>query len=169
MYIYVYVHVNICIYICTYIYIYIYIHIYIYRKMYIGTYIGVSCKILQSCVTRCCGFSLAMHCNILQHTASYCHTLQHTAIHKNVTGWLRLVGSLKSQVSFAKEPCKRDFILQNRPVILRSLRIVATPYTLTLELGCDLARRATAALHWRCTPTNKSDQHIYIYIYIYIY
>ena len=43
-------------------------------------------------------------------------------------GWLRLVGSLKSQVSFAKEPYKRDDILQKRPMILRSLLIVATPY-----------------------------------------
>jgi len=43
-------------------------------------------------------------------------------------GWLRLVGSLKLQVSFAKEPYKRDGILQKRPVILRSLLIVATPY-----------------------------------------
>jgi len=43
-------------------------------------------------------------------------------------GWLRLVGSLKSQVSFAKEPYKRDDILQKRRIILRSLRIVATPY-----------------------------------------
>ena len=37
-----------------------------------------------------------------------------------------LVASLKSQVSFAKEPYKRDFILQKRPIILRSLVIVAT-------------------------------------------
>jgi len=44
------------------------------------------------------------------------------------TGWLRLVGSLKLQVSFAKEPCKRDNILQERTIILRSLLIVATPY-----------------------------------------
>jgi len=44
-------------------------------------------------------------------------------------GWLRLVGSLKLQVSFAKEPYKRDYILQKRPIILRSLLIVATPYT----------------------------------------
>ena len=36
-------------------------------------------------------------------------------------GWLRLVGSLKSCVSFAKEPYKRDDIVQKRPVILRSL------------------------------------------------
>jgi len=43
-------------------------------------------------------------------------------------GWLRLGGSLKLLVSFAKEPYKRDYILQKRRVILRSLLIVATPY-----------------------------------------
>ena len=32
-------------------------------------------------------------------------------------GWLRLVGSIKLQVSSAKEPYKRDDILQKRPVI----------------------------------------------------
>jgi len=36
-------------------------------------------------------------------------------------GWLRLVGSLKLQVSFAEEPYKRDDILQKRPIILRVL------------------------------------------------
>jgi len=43
-------------------------------------------------------------------------------------GWLRLVGSLKLQFSLAQEPHKRDYILQKRPIILRSLLIVATPY-----------------------------------------
>ena len=43
-------------------------------------------------------------------------------------GWLRLVGSLKLRVSCAKEPYKGDDILQKRPMILRSLLIVATPY-----------------------------------------
>jgi len=43
-------------------------------------------------------------------------------------GWLRLVGSLKLQVSFAKEPYKRDDILQKRLIIVRSLLIEATPY-----------------------------------------
>jgi len=44
-------------------------------------------------------------------------------------GWLRLVGALKVQVSFAKEPYKRDDILQKRPIILRRILIVATPYS----------------------------------------
>jgi len=50
-------------------------------------------------------------------------------IHQTNTtmGWLRFVGSLWSYVSFAKEPCKRDYILQNRPIISRNLLIEATP------------------------------------------
>jgi len=43
-------------------------------------------------------------------------------------GRLRLVASFKSQVPVAKELYKRAFILQKRPIILRSLPIVATPY-----------------------------------------
>jgi len=42
-------------------------------------------------------------------------------------GWLRIVGSLKLQVSFGKEPYTRDYILQKRPIMLRSLLLVATP------------------------------------------
>ena len=37
------------------------------------------------------------------------------------------VDSIKLNVSFAKEPCKKDYILQKRPILLRSLLIVATP------------------------------------------
>jgi len=40
---------------------------------------------------------------------------------------LRLVGSLKLYVSFAKETYKRDDILQERPTILWSILIVVTP------------------------------------------
>jgi len=43
-------------------------------------------------------------------------------------GWLRLVGSLKGQDSCAKEPYKRDNILQKRPIIVWSLPIVASQY-----------------------------------------
>ena len=60
-------------------------------------------------------------------------------------GWLRLVGFRsflqKSPIKtglFAEEPYKKDDILQKRPVILRSLLIVATPY-----YDCkDICRRA---------------------------
>jgi len=45
----------------------------------------------------------------------------------NDTGWLRLVGSLKLQVSFAEYPLFYRALLQKRPIISRSLLIVATP------------------------------------------
>ena len=41
--------------------------------------------------------------------------------------WLRFVGSVKLYFSFAKEPYKRDYILQKWPVIVRSVLIAATP------------------------------------------
>ena len=37
--------------------------------------------------------------------------------HDTGMGWLRFVGSLIFQVSFAKEPCKTDDILQKRPIL----------------------------------------------------
>ena len=43
-------------------------------------------------------------------------------------GWLRLAGSLKLWVSFAKWPYKRDDILHKRSITLRSLLIAATSY-----------------------------------------
>jgi len=59
-------------------------------------------------------------------------------------GWLRLVRSSKLSVSFAKEPYKRDDILQKRPIIYIFKE-----------------------------PTNRSHpirhfEHIFIYVYIYI-
>jgi len=48
-------------------------------------------------------------------------------------GWLRLLGSKKLQVSFAKETYKRDNILQKRPIILSILRTVATPWCDVLQ------------------------------------
>ena len=44
----------------------------------------------------------------------------------SIMRWLRLVGYLKTQVSFAKEPYKQDNILQKRPIFQRSLLIIAT-------------------------------------------
>jgi len=50
------------------------------------------------------------------------------SMHISYMGWLQLVSSLKLQVSFAKEPCKTHYILQKRPIDLRSLLIVAISY-----------------------------------------
>jgi len=53
----------------------------------------------------------------------------YTSVYTSYTmGWLRLVGSLKSYVSFAEYRLFDRALLQKRPIILRSLLIVATPY-----------------------------------------
>jgi len=44
--------------------------------------------------------------------------------------WLRLIGSFELWVSFAKEPYKTDYLLQKRPMILKSLLIVSSPLLL---------------------------------------
>jgi len=51
--------------------------------------------------------------------------------------WLRLVGSLKLQVSFAEYSLFYRALLQKRPIILRSLLGIATPYSemVTRALG----------------------------------
>jgi len=86
--------------------------------------------------------------------------LQHTAT--QTMGWLRLVGSLKLQVSLAKETYKTDYILQKRPVILRSLLIVATPYCEWLPFSSTWAERLyTYIIICMCM--------IYVYVYIYVY
>ena len=96
---------------------------------------GVCCRVcVAECVLQCawCTNSiyqlvqlsreLHLSCNTQQHIAPHCNTLQHPAIHCRCEwdwdiGWLRLVSPLKLQVSFAKEPYKRDDILQKRPII----------------------------------------------------
>jgi len=91
----------------------------------------------------------ATHCNTLQHTATHCNTLathlQHTCIATHLQhrvgcplwrwiAWYYWYGVatisrlLKIVGLFAKEPYKRDNILQKRPMILRSLLFVAIPY-----------------------------------------
>ena len=80
-------------------------------------------------------------------------------------GWLRLVGSLKLQVSFAKERYKRDDILQKRLVILRSLLIGTTTYpadisefTLALLLkNSNSLRRFEKVNGLFATPSRKTQ------------
>jgi len=63
-----------------------------------------------------------------------------------IMGWLWLVGSLKSWVSFAEYRLFYRALLQKRPVILRSLLIVVTPYCNTKtgllskfsKMGCTM-------------------------------
>jgi len=86
-------------------------------------------------------------------------------------GWLRLVGSFKIQVSFAKEPYKRDYILQKRPRILRSLLIVATTY---LHVLACVKCVCLYIYRWRRSckfphRTYKKMVTVCIYKYVYVY
>jgi len=98
------------------------------------------------CMSYTLSLTLSRTCHTHCHTHSHVHfthfvtlfddsTLQtggetpHNAKHDMTLGRLRWVGSLKSHVSFAKEPYKKDYVLQKRPVIWRSLLIVAIPYS----------------------------------------
>ena len=62
---------------------------------------------------------------------------------RETMGWLRLVGSLKWQVSFAEYSLFYRALLQKRPTILRSLLIVATPYFDTRCVWSSLYPRET--------------------------
>jgi len=63
--------------------------------------------------------------------AHLCHIYTHTCVIVSNGYWMYGKASisrlLKIRVSFSKEPYKRDDILQWRPVIVRSLLMVATP------------------------------------------
>ena len=48
--------------------------------------------------------------------------------HTRPIRWLRFVNSLKTFVSFAKELYQRDYILEKRPIFVRDLLIITTPY-----------------------------------------
>jgi len=122
MHTHVFVYINTCIHI--YIHMYTHIHIYMYIYIYVCKY---AYTYLYICIYHICGYTciyIHKYTNIPKHALfrpirvyAYFFCMR----------WLRWVGSLKLQVSFAKEPYKRDHILHKRPIILRSLLIVATP------------------------------------------
>jgi len=86
-----------------------------------------SCHMWAGChVTRRIAIAYVSRSHVA-HMNGSCHADKGLA-DLSVMGWLRLVGSLKLLVSFAKEPYKRDLYSPERRIILRSLLIVATPY-----------------------------------------
>ena len=85
-------------------------------------------------------------------------------------GWLRLVGSIKLQVSFAEYRLFYRALLQKRPIILRSLLIVATPYV-RVYIYVSSSRVTFTPL---VSISTRSCVYIYIYVvcmhvYMYIY
>ena len=137
-------------YVYTHMYIYMYIYVYTYVNIYMcgGGRVDVCmCIYMQTCTnvltpamgSRLCGVGKVISpCSLYSGSkggysagSSELRMRSRSVISSTCIwacmGWLRLVGPLKLQVSFAKEPYERDNFLQKRPVILRSLLIVATP------------------------------------------
>ena len=131
MYTHIYIHIHmytyIFIWICVYTHIHTYIHIYVYAYIY-NTRSGFPSGTSRGKKERL--FLLARtHNSLIQLLGVAPNKHTHVYIYRHVfphMGCLRFVGSLKSLVSCAKEPCKRDYILQKKPIILMSLVFVAT-------------------------------------------
>jgi len=103
--------------------------------------VAVCCSVLQ-CVAVCC--SVLLLCREVSSFNSLLWRLfrkrypnSHFALggtpsaHTGTGTWYRVA----TIISFAKEPCKRDNILQRSPIILRSLEIVANPYKVAKTHG----------------------------------
>jgi len=133
MYIFTYIHVHMHVYICTHTYrfcclfherdstrtsgpfcLYLYKHI----LTYICSHVNI-CPYIYLKFVHVYADSVALLTNEIR--------LEHPALYVDM-GWLWLIGSLKLKVSFAKQPYKKNDILQKRLIIVRSLLIVATPF-----------------------------------------
>jgi len=129
----------------------------------------VSCIIGKTCHWKE-GEHTATRCNKLQHTATHCNTLRHTAAHCNrpcrvigvtchwkeggggqftrlclIYGVATISRLLKLHVSFAKEPYKRDYILQKRPIhnrVRHTLGYGVATISRFLKITCLLCKRA---------------------------
>jgi len=152
-------------YIYTYIYIYSYIHIYIYNCINIHIY-----KYMYICIyTRThiyvyiCKYVLMLYIFTYIYTYIYmykCHAkleehiLKFQLAPRLTMGWIRLVGSLKLYVSFAEYSLFCKALLQKRPIILRSLLIIATPYA--KRVPNTLFSESTVHL-WMLVPSYSSQ------------
>jgi len=105
-------------------------------------YVAVCCSVLQ-CVAVCCSVlqCVAVCCNVMQCLRHNKDTIAHSLLQMHPTKEsifckrdLSSEGAYQSYpqqrhngtFSFAKEPCKREYILQKRPVISMRLPIVPT-------------------------------------------
>ena len=103
MYVRMYVCVCLCVCVCVcviYIFMYLFMYLFIYN----------TCVYVSTCIFT---YTLA----IVARASVQCIYLYIYSYSSSYMGWLRLVGSKKLQVSFEKEPYKRDYILHKRPII----------------------------------------------------
>jgi len=74
---------------------------------------------------------------------------------------LRLVGSLKFYVSFAEYRLFHKALLQERPIILRSLIVLATPYLFEELFGCGQSGEGYDKI--RTAPQSPHDDDCFYY------
>jgi len=144
--IYTYMYIYICIYLT-----YIYVYVYLYTYMYISNSRGRRGPIYMyiSNIHICIYIFIHLYTNMC---ASTC---RHSPM-----GWLRLVGCLKIQVSFAKETYKRDLYSAKRHIFLSILLIVATPYRHIPD-----ADEAATCIH-KFIGNMYVSRDTYIYLYV---
>jgi len=81
-------------------------------------------------------------------------------------GWLRLLGSFKLSFFFAKDPYKRDYILQKRPMILQSLLIEPYHYHVWITEYLEYAHQNSFFIN--AYRYIYASVHICIYVSIYM-
>ena len=114
--------------------------------------------------------SLKSLCTSVLVCVVYVHILVCMSIRFVCTYGVATISSLNLQVSFAKEPYKRDDILQKRPIILRSLLIVATAYEYVYAICVHACMRVCV---YACVyiPTCRyigPFLHFYMYLCVHI-
>jgi len=90
----------------------------------------VVCVCLRVCLCVCCeqgGYGHRCSCVLCLSVCVYLCVCCERGGYGIGMGWLRLVGSLKIQVSFTEYHLFYRALLQKRPIILRSLLTEATP------------------------------------------
>jgi len=106
---------------------------------------------------------------------TYIHMYTHGLVTKNgsdVMGWLWLVGSLKLQVSFAKEPYKRDDILQEtfhfKETTNRSCSVSLCVFCLysVRDMYTFVCSYVYICV---CTVNIQGQRHVYIFMFVCIY
>jgi len=143
--------------------------------------VAVCCSVLQ-CVAVCCSVLQcdAVCCSVLQCAADCCSVLQCVLILffilvssmiEIVHGVATISRLLKLIVFFAKEPYKRDYILQNRPILLRNLLIVATPPHMSMptvqNCTCMHIHTQTCTLIQGAHTAHMREQHTHTNTHLY--
>ena len=141
-------HTHFCIYVSKYtLRQYIHIHVHTYTCPYVSQNILYTLSMYTYTPTH---IYIHTHTYICPYVSQQLYTLSmytYTPTHMflyivSTMGWLRLVGSLKLQVSFAEYSLFYRALLQKRPETSRSLLMKATPYILYIIFsGCICIHR----------------------------